>query len=158
NDGLIPATPVANFGTQSQITAIANDDGSLDIAWLDYTNGKGHPWAVDSSSPIYLTHVDAALATATTTASGVSSYKLLGFAKDASGASSRAYNKDHAFKSATKGEPNNLNGNELHVTKLSNGAAAWDTLIFGNQDNSQEATLGDPGGAASGVLGYDATN
>jgi len=86
NDGLIPPTPVANFGCQSQITTLANDDGSLDIAWLDYTSGKGKPWAVTSPSMIYLTHVDAALSTATTQASSVSSYKLLGFAKDPAGA------------------------------------------------------------------------
>lgn len=158
NDGFIPATPVANFGTQSQITAVANDDGSLDIAWLDYTNGKGRPWAVNSPSPVYITHVDAALASATTTNSGVSTYKLLGFAKDGEGAFYLAYNKDHALKSDVDGNPNKLNGNELHVTKLSGGNVAWDQLIFGNQDNGAEDSLGDPGGAASGVLGYDATN
>jgi hypothetical protein len=158
NDGLIPATPVANFGCQSQITTLANDDGSLDIAWLDYTNGKGKPWAVSSPGSINITHVDAALGSATTQPSGISSYKLLGFAKDAAGAFYLAYNKDHPFKTAAQGDQNNLNGNELHVTKLSGGTPGWDQLIFGNQDNSQEATLGDPGGAASGVLGYDATN
>jgi hypothetical protein len=155
NDGFIPATPVANFGCQSQITTIPNDDGSLDVAWLDYTGSKGKPWAANAPAMIYLSHVDAALGTATTVASGVSTYKLLGFAKDATGAFYLAYDKDHSFKSATQGDPNNLNGNELHVTKLSGGAAVWDQLIFGNTDNKAEATLGDPGGAASGVLGYE---
>lgn len=160
NDGLIPATPVANFGTQSQITAIANDDGSLDVAWLDYTNGKGRPWAVNSASPIYITHIDAALGTAVTKSTGINSYKLLGFTKDAAGAFYVAYNKDHAFKSTTDGNQNKVNGNELHVVKLTgdNNDKAWDTLIFGDKDNNQEETLGDPGGASSGVLGYDAMN
>jgi len=158
NDGLVPATPVANFGTQSQITAAVSDDGSLDVAWLDYANGKGSPWSVNPSAMINITHIDAALATATTTATGVNSYKLLGFAKDTSGAFYIAYNKDHPFKTSTKGDQNNINGNELHVTKLSGGSAAWDKLIFGDQDNNNEATLGDPGGAASGVLGFDPTN
>jgi hypothetical protein len=158
NDGFIPATPVANFGCQSQITTVANDDGSLDVAWLDYTGSKGKPWAANAPAMIYLSHVDAALGAATTTASGVSTYKLLGFTKDAAGDFYLAYNKDHAFKTGTQGDQNNLNGNELHVTKLSGGAPVWDQLVFGNQDNNAEATLGDPGGAASGVLGYDATN
>jgi len=158
NDGFIPATPVANFGLHSQIITVVNADGSLDVAWLDYTNGKGKPWAVTTPGMIYLTHVDAALGTATTTPSGVSTYKLLGFTKDESGAFYLAYNKDHPFKTDKQGDQNNLNGNELHVTKLNGGAVAWDTLIFGDKDNNAEASLGDPGGAASGVLGYDPTN
>ncbi len=158
NDGLVPATPVANFGCQSQITVVAADDGSLDVAWLDYTGGKGRPWALPTPGMIYITHVDAALGTATTTASGVSSYKLLGFTKDAAGAFYLAYNKDHALKTSTQGDQNNINGNELHVTKVASGSVAWDQLLFGNQDNNADATPGDPGGAASGVLGYDATN
>jgi hypothetical protein len=158
NDGFIPPTPVANFGCQSQITTVANDDGSLDVAWLDYANGKSAPWAVNSPSMINITHIDAALGTATTTATGVTSYKLLGFAKDTSGAFYLAYNKDHPFKTNTAGDPNNINGNELRITKLNGSTAAWDTLVFGDQDQSVDATLGDPGGAASGVLGYDPTN
>jgi hypothetical protein len=158
NDGLVPPTPVANFGIHSQITTVAHDDGSLDVAWLDYANGKGAPWAVKAPSSINVTHVDAALATATTTATGLMSYKLLGFAQDDAGASYFAYNKDHALKSTAQGNQNNLNGNELHVAKLSGGATAWDTLIFGDKDNAVEATKGDPGGAASGVVGYDPTN
>ena len=158
NDGLVPATPVANFGSQSQITVVAADDGSLDVAWLDYTGGKGKPWALPTPGMIYLTHIDAALGTATTTASGVSSYKLLGFSKDAAGAFYIAYNKDHALKTNAQADQNNINGNELHVTKLASGSVAWDQLLFGNQDNNADATPGDPGGAASGVLGYDAMN
>jgi hypothetical protein len=158
NDGLVPPTPVANFGCQSQITAVANDDGSLDIAWLNYAGGKGKPWALPTPGMIYITHVDAALGTATTTASGINSYKLLGFTKDANGAFYLAFNKDHALKSSTQGDQNNLNGNELHVAKLSDGNVAWDQLLFGNQDNNADATPGDPGGAASGVLGYDPMN
>ncbi len=158
NDGFVPATPVANFGLHSQITTLVNADGSLDVAWLDYTSGKGKPWAVTSPGTIYLSHVAADLGSATTQASGISSYKLLGFTKDAAGAFYLAYNKDHPFKSTTAGNQNNLNGNELHVTKLSGGSPVWDKLIFGDQDNSLEGTLGDPAGASSSVLGYDATN
>jgi len=158
NDGFIPPTPVANFGIHSQITVAAHADGSLDVAWLDYAGGKSAPWAVPAPAMINVTHVDAALATATTTATGVKSYKLLGFAEDAAGAIYLAYNKDHPFKSATQGDPNNINGNELHVTKLVSGATAWDTLVFGDKDQSVDATLGDPGGAASGVLAFDPTN
>lgn len=158
NDGFIPATPVANFGIHSQITTVAKDDGSLDVAWLDYAGGKSAPWAVPSPAMIYVTHIDAALATATTTATGIKTYKLLGFTEDASGAFYIAYNKDHSFKTSTAGDQNNINGNELHVVKLSGGTTSWDTLVFGNTDNNQDATLGDPGGAASGVLGFDAKN
>ncbi|HVJ15712.1 MAG TPA: hypothetical protein VM686_09725 [Polyangiaceae bacterium] len=157
-DYFIPATPVANFGLHSQIIAVPNDDGSIDVAWLDYTSGDESPWALEAPGMIYITHVDAALATATTQASGISSYKLLGFAKDATGAVYLAYNKDHALKSGNDGDENNLNGNELHVTKLVGGAPQWDQLIFGDQDNNAEDSLGDPAGAASSVLGYDATN
>ena len=158
NDGFVPPTPVANFGIHSQITVAAHDDGSLDVAWLDYAGAKGAPWAVPAPAMINVTHVDAALATATTTATGVKSYKLLGFAEDAAGAFYLAYNKDHALKSTVQGNPNNINGNELHVVKLASGATAWDTLVFGDKDQSVDATLGDPGGAASGVLGFDPTN
>jgi hypothetical protein len=158
NDGFIPPTPVANFGIHSQITVAAHADGSLDVAWLDYAGGKSAPWAVPAPAMINVTHVDAALATATTTATGVTSYKLLGFAEDAAGAIYLAYNKDHPFKTSTPGDPNNINGNELHVVKLAKGATAWDTLVFGDKDQSVDATLGDPGGAASGVLAFDPTN
>jgi hypothetical protein len=128
------------------------------VAWLDYTNGTGRPWALTAPGTIYLTHIDASLTGATTVSSGVTSYKLLGFTRDGAGASYLAYNKDHAFKSTTQGDPNRLDGNELHVTKISGGSPAWDQLVFGNQDNSTLDSLGDPGSAASGVLGYDATN
>jgi hypothetical protein len=156
NDRFTPPTPVANFGLHSQITTVVNDDGSLDVAWLDYTDGKGKPWAVQSPSMIYLTHIDPALGSATTQASGVLSYKLLGFTKDAAGAFYLAYNQDHAFKTDTEDDENNLDGNELHVTKLSAGSPVWDELVFGDTDNNEDETLGDPGGGASGVLGYDA--
>ena len=106
NDGFIPPTPVANFGIHSQITVAAHDDGSLDVAWLDYAGGKSAPWAVPAPAMINVTHIDAALATATTTATGVMSYKLLGFAEDATGAVYLAYNKDHPLKTATKGDQN----------------------------------------------------
>jgi hypothetical protein len=158
NDGFIPPTPVANFGVHAQITVAAHADGSLDVAWLDYADGKSAPWAVPAPAMINVTHIDAALATSTTTATGVKSYKLLGFAEDAAGAVYLAYNKDHPFKTTTAGDPNNINGNELHVVKLAAGATAWDTLVFGDKDQSVDATLGDPGGAASGVLAFDPTN
>ncbi len=157
-DYFIPATPVANFGLHSQIITVANADGSLDVAWLDYTNGDSLPWALEAPGMIYISHVDATLLTATTQASGISSYKLLGFSKDAAGDSYLAYNADHALKSGTDGDENNLDGNELHVTKLVGGTPQWDELVFGNQDNNAEDSLGDPAGAASSVLGYDATN
>jgi hypothetical protein len=158
NDGLYPATPVANFGTQSQVTTVVNGDGSLDVAWLDYAHGSGSPWALSSPAMIYVTHVSAALDSATTQASGIQSYKLLGFAKDGAGANYLAYNKDHPFKTSTSGDQNNINGNELHVTKLVAGSPVWDQLVFGNQDNNTADSLGDPGGAASSVLGYDPLN
>jgi hypothetical protein len=158
NDGFIPATPVANFGLHAQIIAVPNDDGSLDVAWIDYASGKSSPWNLKTPTPIYVTHVEATLAAATTTASGVSSYKLLGFTRDATDAHYFAYNKDHALKTTTSGDQNNISGNELHITKIANGAPAWDKLIFGDQDNNKDATPGDPGGAASSVLGYDPTN
>lgn len=157
NDGLVPPTPVANFGCHSQIISVAHDDGSLDVAWLDYAGGSGQPWALRSPGMINLTHIAADLTTATTTKTGIESYKLLGFTMDASGAFYIAYNKDHALKNDVKDDPNNLDGNELHLTKLVAGAAAWDKVIFGDQDNGGDASLGDPGGAASGVLGFDAT-
>jgi hypothetical protein len=160
NDGFIPPTPVANFGLHSQIITVPNDDGSLDVAWLDYAPGKSAPWALPAPGPINLTHVDPTLTTATTTATGISSYKLLGFTKDPGGSFYVGYNKDHPFKTSTAGDQNNINGNELHVVKLAGAGAtpAWDRLIFGDQDNNNEATLGDPGGAATGILGYDTTN
>jgi hypothetical protein len=158
NDTFSPPTPVANFGTHAPITVAAHDDGSLDVAWLDYAGGKSSPWAVPAPASINLTHADAALGTATTAATGVMSYKLLGFAEDASGAVYLAYNKDHPLKTSTKGDPNDINGNELHVVKLTGTTTAWDTLVFGDKDQSLDATLGDPGGAASGVLGFDPTN
>lgn len=156
-DFFIPPTPVANFGLHSQIVAHQNDDGSLDVAWLDYTTGDEEPWALPSPGMIYLTHIDAALSTATTAASGISSYKLLGFAKDATGASYLAYNADHALKTDAEDDENNTNGNELHVAKLDGqGGSTWDTLLFGDQDNNADETKGDPAGAASSILGYDA--
>jgi hypothetical protein len=158
-DFFIPPTPVANFGLHSQIIAHQNDDGSLDVAWLDYTTGDEEPWALPSPGMIYITHIDAALTTATTVASGVSSYKLLGFAKDAAGTSYLAYNADHALKTDADDDENNTNGNELHVTQLDGqGGTTWDTLMFGDQDNNADETKGDPAGAASSVLGYDPMN
>jgi hypothetical protein len=158
NDGFVPPTPVANFGIHSQITVAARSDGSLDVAWLDYAGGKSAPWALPAPAMINVTHIDASFAVATTTATGVKSYKLLGFAEDATGAFYLAYNKDHPFKTSVQGDPNNIDGNELHVVKLVAGQTAWDTLVFGDQDQSVDATLGDPGGAASSVLAYDPTN
>jgi hypothetical protein len=155
NDGFVPPTPVANFGLHSQIITHPNADGSLDVAWLDYAGGKSAPWAVPDAAPIYITHIDATLRGGTTRDSGVRSYKLLGFTEDGSGDVYLAYNKDHPFKTSAMGDENNLNGNELHVTKLAGATGGWDRLVFGDQDNNVEATLGDPGGAASSVLGWD---
>lgn len=155
-DYFIPRTPVANFGLHSQIIAHPNQDGSIDVAWLDYAAGEDSPWSVPSPAMIYLTHIAPDLAGATTQASGVSSYKLLGFAQDGAGGVYLAYNKDHALKTDTEDDQNNINGNELHVTKL--GDAGWDQLLFGDQDNNADETKGDPAGAASSVLDYDAKN
>ena len=60
--------------------------GALDVAWLDYTGGKGKPFALSAPGMIYITHIDPTLGTGTTVATGISSYRLLGFTVDPSGA------------------------------------------------------------------------
>jgi hypothetical protein len=159
NDGFLPASPVANFGFHNPVISYVNADGSLDVAWLDYTGGKSAPFALPAAGLINVTHIDAGLTTATTKSTGIRSFKLLGFTGDGAGGFFIAYNVNHPFRSS--GGENDLNGNELHIAKFSDSSfatKAWDTLVFGNQDNNKDLSKGDPGGAGSGVLGYDSTN
>jgi hypothetical protein len=161
DDGFIPASPLANFGFQTPIVPVVHADGSLDVAWLDYTNGKGKPMALSALGMIYITHIDAALSAATTVATGIQSYRLLGFTVDPSGAFYLAYCADHPFKNDTKDDANNVQGNELRIAK--SGAPdftnkAWDSLVFGDQDNTKDKSKGNAGAAGSGVLAFDTVN
>ena len=161
DDGFIPPSPLANFGFQTPIIPVVRADGGLDVAWLDYSAGKGKPFALTALGMIYITHIDPTFATGTTVATGISSYRLLGFTIDPSGAFYIAYCADHPFKNATKDDPNNVDGNELKIAKSTSAdftTKLWDTLVFGDQDNVKDASKGDPGAAGSGVLGFDATN
>jgi hypothetical protein len=161
DDTFSPASPLANFGFQTPIVPLTHADGSMDIAWLDYTGGKGQPFALPTIGMINITHVDAALSVGTTVATGIKSYRLLGFTMDAAGSFYIAYNADHPFKDATNGGANNVSGNELHVAKSTSsdfGGKAWDTLLFGDKDNTKDLSKGNAGAAGSGVLGFDAMN
>ncbi len=161
DDGFIPPSPLANFGFQTQIVASVHADGSLDVAWLDYSNGKGKPMALSALGMIYITHIDPALGTGTTVATGIQSYRLLGFTMDPTGAFYLAYNADHPFKTDAQDDPNNVQGNELRIAKSASpdfGTKAWDTLVFGDQDNRKDKSKGNAGAAGSGVLGFDAMN
>jgi hypothetical protein len=161
DDSFIPPSPLANFGFQAPIIPVVHDDGSLDVAWLDYTGGKGKPFALPAPGMIYITHIGPALDTGTTVATGISSYRLLGFTMDPSGAFYIAYCADHPFKTDIKDDPNAVDGNELKVAKSSSAAFTtklWDTLVFGDQDNIKDGSKGNAGAAGSGVLSFDATN
>ena len=161
DDGFIPPSPLANFGFQAPIIPVVHDDGSLDVAWLDYTGGKGKPFALPAPGMIYITHIDPTLGSGTTVATGISSYRLLGFTIDPSGAFYLAYCADHPFKTDIKDDPNNVDGNELKVAKSTSAdftSKVWDTLVFGDQDNVKDASKGNAGAAGSGVLSFDATN
>ena|GEM_PF-1223271 len=161
DDGFIPPSPLANFGFQAPIIPVVHDDGALDVAWLDYSGGKGKPMALPALGMIYITHIDPALGTGTTVATGISSYRLLGFTMDPSGAFYIAYNADHPFKTDVKDDANNVDGNELKVAKSTSAdftTKAWDTLVFGDQDNIKDASKGNAGAAGSGVLGFDTMN
>jgi len=161
DDGFVPPSPLANFGFQTPIIPVVRADGGLDVAWLDYTAGKGKPFALPAAGMIYITHIDPVLAVGTTVATGISSYRLLGFTIDPSGAFYLAYCADHPFKTATDGDFNKVDGNELKVAKSSSAdftTKVWDTLVFGDQDNNLDASKGDAGAAGSGVLGFDAMN
>ena len=146
--------PLSNTGFPSPVIPHVNEDGSLDIAWLDYANGQGDPSAVSQPAPIFITRVNASLDQATTVATGVDSYSLLGFCKDVSGSSYVAFNQDHSFKAIADGDRNNVNGNVLGVSKL----GSWQVTLFGTDDNNTLWSKGAPGGAASSVLGHDSTN
>jgi len=161
DDGFVPPSPLANFGFQTQIVPVVRADGSLDVAWLDYSSGKGKPFALNAPGMIYITHIDPALSTGTTVATGISSYRLLGFTSDPSGAFYIAYCADHPFKTSTPDDPNNVTGNELKIAKSTSAdftTKVWDTLVFGDQDNVKDASKGNPGAAGSGVLGFDVMN
>jgi len=161
DDGFVPPSPLANFGFQTPIIPVVRADGGLDVAWLDYTGGKGKPFALPAPGMIYITHIDPTFATGTTVATGISSYRLLGFTIDPSGAFYLAYNADHPLKSATDDDPNHVDGNELKVAKSASAdftTKVWDTLVFGDQDNTKEGAKGNAGAAGSGVLGFDAVN
>jgi len=161
DDGFIPPSPLANFGFQTPIIPVLRADGALEVAWLDYTGGKGKPFALPAPGMIYITHIDPALGTGTTVATGISSYRLLGFTVDPSGAFYLAYCADHPQKTATDKDFNDVNGNELKVAKSTSPdftTKAWDTLVFGDQDNNTDASKGEPGAGGSGVLGFDVMN
>ncbi len=161
NDGFIPPSPLANFGFHTPIIPLQRADGGLDVAWLDYSGGKGAPMELPAIGMINMTHIDAGLTTGTTVATGIQSYRLLGFTVDPTGNFYIAYNADHPFKNNTQGDANNVNGNELRIAK-SNGASwdskAWDSLVFGDQDNTKDKSKGNAGAAGSGVLGFDTVN
>jgi len=161
DDGFIPPSPLANFGAHAPIIPFVHEDGSLDVAWLDYTGGKGKPFALPAPGMIYVTHIDAMLGAGTTVATGISSYRLLGFTMDPSGAFYIAYCADHPFKTDTKDDPNNVDGNELKVAKSTSAdftTKVWDTLVFGDQSNIKDGSKGNAGAAGSGVLAFDTVN
>ncbi|AMP04560.1 hypothetical protein [Collimonas pratensis] len=162
NDGLIPPSPMSNYGFPNPIIPVLNADGSLDVAWLDYSGAtQSSVSGLGTPGTISITHVNPDLSAGATTATSLRSYKLLGFTKDASGAFYVAYNVDHPYRNTVAGDVNNVNGNELHIAKASSAsfaAKAWDTLVFGNQDNSKDKSKGNPGTAGGGVLSYDAVN
>jgi hypothetical protein len=162
DDGFVPANPVSNYGFPNPIITYANIDGSVDVAWLDYA-GTGGQSAGGLSTPhaINITHVNPDLSTGATTATGILSYKLLGFTRDSAGAYYIAYTADHPFKNAVAGDVNNVNGNMLKVAKSASASFAsrlWDTLIFGDKDNHADGSKGNPGTAGGGVLAYDAAS
>ncbi len=162
NDGLVPPSPMSNYGFPNPVIPVVNADGSLDVAWLDYSGAtQSSVSGLGTPATISITHINPDLSTGATTATSLRSYKLLGFAKDAGGAFYIAYNIDHPYRNAVAGDVNNVNGNELHIAKASSAgftATAWDTLVFGNQDNSKDKSKGNPGTAGGGALSYDAVN
>ena len=161
DDGFVPPSPLANFGFHTPIIPLLRADGGIDVAWLDYTAGKGKPFGLPAIGMINVTHIDAGLTMGTTAATGIKSYALLGFSVDPSGNFYVAYNADSSFKTTTKDDPNNVTGNELRIAKSTGadfGTKAWDKLIFGDVDNTKDLSKGNAGAAGSGVLGYDVMN
>ncbi|WP_378996155.1 hypothetical protein [Paraherbaspirillum soli] len=162
DDGFVPPSPMSNYGFQNPIIPAVNADGSLDVAWLDYSGASGHAVSgLSTPGTINITHVNPDLSTGATTATSLQTYKLLGFTKDSNGAFYLAYNVDHPFKNAIAGDANNVDGNELRIAKSASanfGLRAWDTLVFGDQDNTKDMSKGNPGEAGLGMLGFDAIN
>lgn len=161
NDGFVPPSPLANFGFHTPIIPLQSADGGLDVAWLDYSDGKSAPFELPMTGMIYITHIDAGLTTGTTVATGITSYRLLGFTVDPSGNFYIAYNADHPFKSSVANDANNVNGNELRIAKATGTSfdtKAWDTIVFGDQDNTKDMSKGNAGAAGSGVLAFDTVN
>ena len=160
DDGFVPANPVSNYGFPNPIITYANTDGSVDVAWLDYAGTAGrNAGGLSTPRAIHITHVNPDLSTGATTATGILSYKLLGFTRDSAGAYYIAYNADHPFKNAIAGDVNNVNGNMLKVAKSASASFTkplWDTLVFGDRDNHADGSKGNPGTAGGGVLAYDA--
>jgi hypothetical protein len=159
DDGFVPANPVSNYGFPNPVIHYVNADGSLDVAWLDYAGVGGQSaGGLSALHAINITHVNPDLSTSTTTATGLMSYKLLGFTRDSAGAYYIAYTADHPFKNAIAGNVNNVNGNMLKLAKSTSpsfAAKSWDTLVFGDKDNTADGSKGNPGTAGGGVLAYD---
>ncbi|WP_188704690.1 hypothetical protein [Silvimonas iriomotensis] len=163
DDRFVPAAPVSNYGFPNPLIQYVNSDGSLDVAWLDYTGGGAVPSASGLAAPgkVFITHIAADLGSSTTTDTGIQTYRLLGFTRDPSGNYYLAFNVDSTFKSSVSGNANNVNGNEFHVARSATASFAspvWNTTVFGNNDNTTADSPGNPGEAGSGVLGFDATN
>ncbi len=161
NDGFVPPSPLANFGFHTPIIPLQSADGGLDVAWLDYSGGKSAPFELPAIGMINVTHIDPTLTMGTTVATGIQSYRLLGFTVDPSGSFYIAYNADHPFKNNVANDANNVNGNELRVAKSSGSSfatKAWDSLVFGDQDNTKDMSKGNAGAAGSGVLAFDTVN
>lgn len=160
DDGFVPANPVSNYGFPNPIITYANIDGSVDVAWLDYAGTAGkNAGGLSTPHAINITHVNPDLSTGATTATGILSYKLLGFTRDSAGAYYIGYNADHPFKNAIAGDVNNVNGNMLKVAKSASASFTiplWDTLVFGDKDNHADGSKGNPGTAGGGLLAYDA--
>ncbi|PRC90663.1 hypothetical protein [Solimicrobium silvestre] len=162
DDGFIPPNPISNWGFQNPLIPAVNADGSMDVAWLDYSGTSGpSTTGLSALGAINITHINPDLSTGSTMATGLLSYKLLGFTKDTAGAFYIAYNVDHPFKNAIAGDANNVNGNELHIAKSGTASftmKTWDTLVFGDMDNTKDQSKGNPGEAGLGVLGFDVVN
>ncbi len=163
DDRFVPAAPVSNYGFPNPLIQYVNTDGSLDIAWLDYTAGGAVPSAsgLAALAHVFITHVSADLSSSTTTDTGIQTYRLLGFTRDTAGNYYLAFNVDSTFKSGVSGNANNVNGNEFHVARSATASFAspvWNTTVFGNNDNTTKDSPGNPGEAGSGVLGFDAVN
>jgi hypothetical protein len=162
DDGFVPANPVSNYGFPNPIISYVNADGSIDVAWIDYTGAGGqHAGGLSTPRAINITHVNPDLSTGITTGTGLVSHKLLGFTRDSTGAYYIAYTADHPFKNAIAGSVNNVDGNMLKLAKSASAsfaASVWDTVLFGDKDNTADGSKGNPGAAGGGVLAYDTVN